>query len=286
MKLFLRMRFYPYETRRALTERENALRHSGRRIEQLKETPTNRLGMIGYLRRIFRWPRLHPMRLDPIQDIEAVNGQFHSIGDNPQFILHSTVGRLPAGWVEISYLAWSSERWMHPTLYVDTGNGFSEEQAISLICPVRVEAISIKRNNGSTPTNSTVTPTADVRLHFLVCLPNDVRALRLDPLSSRGSFVLQTLSFQELGGAGVVLAVLRHHLKSVWRQPWLLQRVAHYAWQTVQAEGVFGLRRYFLPQGQTDTEAYEQWVRIYDTLTDGDRSAIRQLLCAYRISHS
>ena len=77
------MRFYPYETRRALTERENALRHSGRRIEQLKETPANRLGMIGYLRRIFRWPRLHPMRLDPIQDIEVVNGQFHSIGDNP-----------------------------------------------------------------------------------------------------------------------------------------------------------------------------------------------------------
>jgi len=221
------MRFYPYETRRVLPERENTLRHSGRRIEQLKETLANRLGTVEYLRCIFRWPHLHPMRLDPIQDIEVVNGQFHSIGDNPQFILHSTVGRPPAGWVEISYLAWSSKRWMPPTLFVDTGNGFSGEQAIPLICPVRVEAIFIKRNNGSTPTDSTATPTADVRLHFLVCLPNHVRALRLDPLSSQGSFVLQALSFKELGAVGVVLAMLRRHLKSVWRQPWLLRRVAH-----------------------------------------------------------
>src|SRR5262249_3828003 len=158
----------------------------------------------------------------------------------------------PAGWVEISYFARSSERWLHPTLYIDTGSGFSQEHAIPLINPVRVEALSITDDTGSAPTRSTLTLAADVRLRFLVSLPRCVRALRLDPLSFRGSFVLQALSFQEVGVAHVVLAMIRRHLMPVWHNPRLLQRLVHFVWQTLQTEGVQGLRRHFLFQSHTD----------------------------------
>jgi glycosyltransferase involved in cell wall biosynthesis len=215
------------------------------------------------------------MRLEPVRDIKVENDQFYSTGNDPQFAVLSTVGRLPTGWVEISYLARSSERWMYPNLYVDTGSGFSEERTIPLTRPIRVEAVSVDHHTGSTSTSSTVSP-ADVRLRFLVCLPNRLRALRLDPLSSPGSFALQALSFQEVGVARVALMMLKRHLAPVWRQPWLLRRMLHRAWQTLQREGIQGLRRYFLLHGQTDIADYEQWVRMYDTLTDTERGLIRQ----------
>src|SRR5689334_7270012 len=104
-------------------EREKVLRQREQRSERWDETRANHSGPSEQFKRLFRWPCLHSMRLDPVQDVRVENGKFYITGDNPQLMLHSPTERPPAGWVEIAYLAQSSERWMHLTLHIDTGNG-------------------------------------------------------------------------------------------------------------------------------------------------------------------
>ncbi|MGE0822995.1 MAG: glycosyltransferase [Candidatus Binatia bacterium] len=262
------------QTAAVLHTREARLVHSERRIAQLEDALSQRFGVIGYLKRVFRWPRVHKVQLEPVRDIEIKGKQFCSIGNDPQFRLQSAIGRLPTGWVEISYLASSSERWMNPRLYADMGLGFSEDRAIVLTRPVRVVRVAEGPTKESASPEEENTSHADVQVSFIICLPNRVRALRLDPLASQGSFVLQDLTIREIGVIHVITAMLVRHLQPLLFQPGLLWRTAKRVWRMGRTEGLVSLRRQFLLQGQTDEADYEQWVNAYDTLTDDDRAAI------------
>src|SRR5262249_38287414 len=113
---------------------------------------------------LFRW-RTHRMELEPIHHLVADGEWLRSTGDDPQVLLHSS-GRLPTGWVRVSYEVTSDEVWLHPLLYVDSGTGFSEDQIVKL--PIGSRG----------------------RVTGLVRLPARVRALRLDPLAAPGRFTL------------------------------------------------------------------------------------------------
>ena len=245
----------------------------------LEEELDRQHGFTGYLRRLFRRPRLHRMRLEPTHEIEVGDGFFRSAGTDPRFMLHSSRGQLPTGWVEVSYLAQSTERWITPTLCVDVGYGFIEDQKIVLHRPVSVQAVKEQTKRAE----ATFSSTPDVRVRFVVCLPNRVRTLRLDPLSLPGPFVLQEVTMREVGVVWVFLTMLWSHLRPLLFRPLLFWRMLGWVLSTMRVEGIGSLRRHFLLRGRSDPADYERWVKVYDTFIDDDRIAIRNHIEQLRV---
>jgi hypothetical protein len=85
---------------------------------------------------------------------------YKQTGDSPQIILLSSRNELPCNWVLVSYSAEAEQGSLTPKLYIDSGNGFTEEEAIYL----------------TTQVNS--------KNEYMICLPKKVNSLRLDPISS------------------------------------------------------------------------------------------------------
>src|SRR6185436_789152 len=115
------------------------------------------------------------MRLEALHDVAVEADGFRSLGDDPQFLLHSSRRRLPCAWVEVAFAVEPRGQWLSPKLYVDAGRGFSEDQSFAL--PIR----------------------AGRRVECILRLPDRVRALRLDPLAAPGRFVLRDVTIREIG---------------------------------------------------------------------------------------
>lgn len=207
--------------------------------------------VLGYCRRFLRW-RLHRIQLEPIYDLVLEEDEtFRSTGDDPQFLLHSSKRRLPTAWVVFSYEMEAQERSLDPKLYVDSGYGFAEDQQFAL--PFRTKG----------------------KVEWKVRLPNQVYALRLDPLSAPGRFTMRNMTVQELGGLQVAATLLWSHLQPVVSDPQQLGLVLKKAWRVARTEGFRALQHRLLAPGSVD---YQQWVVAYDTFTEHDRALIRSQL--------
>jgi GT2 family glycosyltransferase len=204
---------------------------------------------VRYLHRLLRW-RTHRMRLEPIHDVIVEGGEFRSVGRDPEFLLHSSRRRLPTEWVIISYDS-KPERWkLTLSLYIDSGKGFSKDRQLPL-------------------------PWKPGKVQCIVCLPEQVCALRLDPLSSAGRFSLPNLTICEIGVLQVAVIMTWHHLQSTLRHPSQLRRLVQQARMSLKAGGISALKRWFLTR-ELPASDYQLWIEAYDTLTDADRDAIRQ----------
>jgi GT2 family glycosyltransferase len=202
------------------------------------------------LTRLVRWS-LHRMRLEPVHDLVVEDHAFRSVGDDPQLILCSSKGRLPTGWVIISYEVEHWEQWLDLKLYLDRGEGFTEEQTVRL------------------PFGATG------RLECIQRLPNRVCALRLDPLAAPGRFVLRNMTMREIGVLQVAARSLYRLLRPSFFDPQRMLRLAAHGLALFQAGGTGALKQLLLPREQA-THDYSHWVATYDALTDTDRSRIRR----------
>ncbi len=147
------------------------------------------------------WRAVHRRRFSvspiPLQHLEfhEEEAKWQSTGGDPIFELK--VGkRQPRGWVRIrAELAIPEGELLGPVLYVDAGEGYSEEGRIKLNVP----------QNGM--------------IDMIVRLPDRVEALRFDPLERAGEFRLGRLEFQEMGrlevGVRIIGRLLRRHVRSL-----------------------------------------------------------------------
>jgi O-antigen biosynthesis protein len=202
------------------------------------------------LTRLVRWG-LHRMRLEPVHDLVVEQDAFRSVGDDPQLILSSSKGRLPTGWVIISYEVEYWEQWLDLKLYLDRGEGFTEEQTVRL--PFGAKG----------------------RLECMQRLPNRVRALRLDPLAAPGRFVLRNMTMREIGVLQVAARSLYRLLRPSFFDPQRMLRLAAHGLALFRAGGTGAVKQLLLPREQA-THDYSHWVATYDALTDADRARIRR----------
>ena len=118
------------------------------------------------------------MSLEPVNQLVAEDGAYRSLGEDPQFDLRSSLGRLPTGWVEITYEVGHASQPLDASLYVDSGTGYSERERFNLPFtfggPVR----------------------------WILRLPGRVRSLRLAPLPSAGHFAMRNLRIREIQSIG------------------------------------------------------------------------------------
>jgi GT2 family glycosyltransferase len=209
-------------------------------------------GIVSALRLLPRlWgTRVHAMRLEPLQQLAVEGDGFRSLGDDPQFLLTSSRRRLPRWWVVVSFVVEPHGQWLSPKLYVDCGDGFSEES--SRVLPVR----------------------AGRRVECTLRLPDRVRALRLDPLETSGPFVLKNVEVREIGVAQLVVSLL-HLLRTVSAQWRDLARLANLALTTLRRGGLREVAESLLAREREASE-YQDWINAYDTLKAGDERLIRR----------
>src|SRR5262245_57994790 len=71
------------------------------------------------------------------------------------------------------------------------------------------------------------------------------------------------------------MALVWHRLRPTLAHPWQLLQFAHLVRRRLRTNGIRGLRRRFLERARA-TSDYRRWVQTYDTLSETDRTAIRQ----------
>ena len=156
-------------------------------------------------------------------------------------VLRSDRGRMPTGWVELTY-AIKAGKMAAPSLFADIGSGTAE--------------IDRKR----LPVTKGETVTCFVRL------PDDVKALRLDPISWRGRFEMGPIRAREISR----LELLRVLATNAYSQEGMRPIVGN-----LRRGGVQGLKEYLIKKLPKPIETYDDWRDLFYALSDADRAAIR-----------
>jgi len=271
------------QVRAALGLREETTTLTCGQIEELKKairhyrSPSRKLRSgLTYLKRFFRWPRVHDMRLEPVPDSSEEDNGLRAAEGEPRFLLRSSRGHMPEGWVEISYQMESFRKWLHPSLYVDAGAGFLETQKITLPRPFKVLTLAAEKSESATPPSLEPPAELQTEVRFLVFLSGPVHALRLHLLTASRSFFPQGLRMREIGTAQMVGSLLWRHLRPFVSRPALFLRMIRRSFTVLRREGFAVIRRRFLLQEQGVGAGYQEWIDAYDRLTTEDRAAIRR----------
>ncbi|WP_420564496.1 glycosyltransferase [Thalassobaculum sp.] len=156
-------------------------------------------------------------------------------------VLQSDRGRMPTGWVELTY-GIKADRLAAPSLFADTGSGTAE--------------IDRKRLPVTDGNNVTC----------FVRLPDDVKGLRLDPISWKGRFEMGPIRAREI----TRLELLRVLATNAYAQEGIRPIVGN-----LRRGGVQGLKEYLIKKLPKPIETYDDWRDLFYALTDSDRAAIR-----------
>ncbi len=245
-----------------LAQATQELRDVRARLEGLARARPGRLASLrqslGSLRHDTRAAILRPrIRMTPKIDKQlepgSAPGSFVSLGDDPSFLLEPEGGRFPSGWVLIEAELSSEDPLVHtPAIYLDHGAGFSEVGLILLPRPV------------------------DGMVRALVPFTPPVVGLRFDPLAQRGGFRLGAVTMQELGKLEAAARLGLPIAKEALADPKRALRAFNTTLETLRSGGLHGLRQKLRARAFTRSNAYEEWVALFDTLSDGDRASIRQ----------
>ncbi len=197
--------------------------------------------------------RIHHITLEVAQHITGENGNYRIAGSDPRFILHSSRGRLPRRWVIISYLVESQGAILEPILYIDDGNGFSEQHTVIL-------------------------PHRNGQIETIARFPDQVQAIKLDPSSRADIFCLREMKIFQINKFSVLWRLIN---KKLIRDPVTPERFQKLrsnllnAWKKERWSGVkFYLAALMVRQQAISLSSYEYWVNAYDTITGFDRRNI------------
>lgn len=187
------------------------------------------------------------------QDLAPLDGGFLQIGGDPHFHLPPRDGRkVPGGAVQLHYTFQTANGLPgQPRLYWNTGGGFTG--AASILLPA--------------------TSSGPVRI--TVELPEGVQVLRFDPPQNIGPFNLSDVTVTPLTTRSADLRAGVLEGLAALRSPARLPAAAGSLWSYVKngpgevRDGRIGM----IWSGKAST--YEDWIEWYDTLSDGDRDAIR-----------
>lgn len=201
-----------------------------------------------------KW-RVHYITLEIVNHIVHENGNYRITGSSPCFILHSSRSKFPSCWVIISYLIESQGTVLEPILYIDNGNGFSEQHTILL-------------------------PHGNGRIETVVRLPDQVRAIRLDPSSRAGVFCLREMKIFQINKVIALWRLINRKLIYDLVTPERFQNIRNKLLHTWKNKGWSGIRFYLasliitITRQQISLSNYGCWIRAYDTITRFDREKI------------
>ena len=203
--------------------------------------PVRKLGRLTQKAGRFYRRRLHAITLEPLHDVvPSPQGGYEATGSDPAFLLRSDRGRLPGHWCVISYRVVRASAPLVPVIYVDDGNGFDERTMIRL----PVDTVGEFRQ--------------------LALLPQTVKALRFDPATRPVSFEIADFTIREIGKTNILLDYVRQN------QPGrVLDYLRRHGWQATKQRVLQEL------QPNRWSADYKSWVRMYDTLTPEDATAIK-----------
>ena len=170
-------------------------------------------------------------------------GRYSARTDDPQFILKAS-RRVPPGIYEISATTRAEgERALDSRLYFDTGQGFCEQNTLSL------RSYSSENSRGIARLNS------------------PLRALRFDPIPDEGDFVVQDVNMVRLGRFDLAARLIRTlkgaRLKALLR---MLVRGPSYAIELIaQEEGGHSVDEYasWISRFETSKERDPKWISAY-----------------------
>ncbi|MHA1539601.1 MAG: glycosyltransferase [Alphaproteobacteria bacterium] len=179
---------------------------------------------------------------------------FEAIG-NGQHVLDSQRKKAPKGWIIFSFHLETGKQYNAVKLLLDKGAGLVEEDAIYL--PPRL--------NG--------------RQRHLFRLPAYVKGIRLD-LDAEEENLLRDIEIKPLSTAMVIVRFIWWRMEPFAHHPSLLLGVFPRFMRAFKRYGVRGVGRklmqHALRVGQQET--YQQWIRLFDTVTDKDRAEIQARL--------
>jgi GT2 family glycosyltransferase len=196
------------------------------------------------------------IELVPLNDLQPNGDAWIATGDNPHFLLRPRSGRQPGGWSRLRFKMVSEAAHLSPVLYVDDGTGFSETDA---------RRISVREAAGR---------------GVLLRLPDKVRALRLDPLHTRGRFRIDGIGIEPVGHAHAVLLRMGPLVSRLARDPGIARGYVASAVQIARQSGLRGLLRHALRDRDPSDHKYADWVLAFDTLDADDRAAIAARIAA------
>ncbi|MCZ6603074.1 MAG: glycosyltransferase, partial [Planctomycetota bacterium] len=255
----------------ALEELREDLENVSQRLEQVAGITSELLGSMRSRRRTYfpgwmsilktrlSWlfrSRLHRMHPEPVSQLVREGKQFRSTGGDPQFDLHSSRGRLPSGWVTISYGAECDEGRLEPTLYIDSGHGLSEVDR-PILPPLRTG-----------------------RSKTFVHLPDQVHRLRLDPMDCPGRFRLGKIKIRELGQIPLAFLLSWETASGLRFHPMKIMRLAFRGLRVARRDGFSTFKHWMLREAKTSRRSrlsdYDRWMEAHDELSNADRMRIRE----------
>ncbi|MDR3737186.1 MAG: glycoside hydrolase family 99-like domain-containing protein [Acidobacteriaceae bacterium] len=235
--------------RHQLSESQSALDHRDQRLHALYNSTSWKLSVpirkIGALVRFFarlHLNRRHQMTLQPLQDLHQDDGRYVSTGNDPAFLMSFPESvSFAGGWCKISYRVDETTSPLAPVLYIDTGNGYSQQNSIAL------------------------PPVVSGLVDIVVFLPANIKALRLDPMEVPAVFKLTDVAIKEIGKANLLFYALR-------RNPGKFHRGLIY----LSKFGLNETKKKILKSLQSNANSlnYQNWISLYDTLTEKDKRDI------------
>ncbi len=181
---------------------------------------------------------LTPARLVDLRD--RGNGDWEATDIRPTMVLQSNRGRLPRGWVELTYTL-KADRVAAPSLLPDEGDGTTEADRKYLPA------------------------TAGDPVTCYVRLPYSVHALRFDPINWQGRFHLEPIRVRELSRVDLAVTLLVRAVRDEGVKPMLAR---------LRRSGLGGLKEYLARQATRAADNYENWRELFLDLDDRDRTAI------------
>lgn len=159
----------------------------------------------------------------------------------PVMVLQSNRIRMPTGWVKLTYSI-KADKIAAPSLFADLGSGTTE-----------IDRKRLPVTNGETVT-------------CFVRLPDEVKGLRLDPISWEGRFEMGPITAREI----TRFELLRELASNAYADEGVRPMIGN-----LRRGGIKGLKEYLIKKLPTPIETYEDWRDLFYSLTDGDRAAIR-----------
>jgi len=184
----------------------------------------------------------HTLVPDELIRVERVSGDTWEATDTfCVMVLQSDRIRMPTGWVELTYSI-KGDKIAAPSLFADLGEGTSE-----------IDRKRLPVSNGETVT-------------CFVKLPDEVKGLRLDPVSWKGRFEMGPIKAREISR----FELLRILAANAHAQEGIRPMVGH-----LRRGGVQGLKDYLVKKLPTPIETYEDWRDTFFAMTDEVRARIR-----------
>jgi O-antigen biosynthesis protein len=181
------------------------------------------------------------LTLTPNDSLTKEGDLYRSANDDPQFFIRPVSGRMPSGWVVLSYAGQGIDFPLTPELFIDAGAGLSEAGKLSF------------------------PPLREGRVRQILRLPDGVRGLRFDPMARPGRFRLDTVEAISCGGLTLLAFLLARRpsmmLAGILRGP---RRLAQVMDEAIRLENA------------APALTYEDWVACFDILTDEDQKTIQQ----------